>query len=117
MYSCGMTVGDVEKMLPLVLGASSVTVPAFLCTVGEDSMSVSELPGLRFNKGEAQGEGGRGSEGDQHLLRVPTLTQVQCVARQLYFRISVCPLVLSVPQMSQYPFKIILLSLSGPRHY
>lgn len=78
-----MSVGDVERLLPLVLGASSVTAPAFLCTVGEDSMSVSELAGLRFNKGESQGGAGAGggSEGDQHMFRVPTLTQVLRASR------------------------------------
>lgn len=82
-----MSVGDVERLLPLVLGASSVTAPAFLCTVGEDSMSVSELAGLRFNKGESQGGAGvgagagGGSEGDQHMFRVPTLTQVLRASR------------------------------------
>lgn len=81
LYSSGVSVGDVERLLPLVLGSSSVTAPAFLCTVGEDSMSVSELAGLRFNKGEAQGGGGGGSEGDQHVFRVPTLTQVPTALR------------------------------------
>jgi hypothetical protein len=76
LYSSGVSVGDVEKLLPLALGASTVTAPAFLCTVGEDSMSVSELAGLQFNKGETQGGGREGSEGDQHIFRVPTLTQV-----------------------------------------
>lgn len=79
LYSSGVSVGDVERLLPLALGATSVTAPAFLCTVGEDSMSVSELAGLRFNKGEAQGGGG--SEGDQHVFRVPTLTQVTTASR------------------------------------
>jgi hypothetical protein len=100
LYSSGVSVGDVEKLLPLTLGASTVTAPAFLCTVGEDSMLVSELAGLRFNKGEAQGGGGGGgggaSEGDQHMFRVPTLTQVlttllSCLFFCLPAPLSICP--------------------------
>jgi hypothetical protein len=109
LYSSGVSIGDVEKLLPLTLGASTVTAPAFLCTVGEDSMSVSELAGLRFNKCETQGGGGGGgaSEGDQHIFRVPTLTQVLqpffCVCSPVY------PYhYLSVPQISRHSFIITI---------
>ena len=88
LYSCGIRSFDVDRILPPVLGATSVSPALFLSEIVDKTMSA--LSTLSVTRLECQSNGINSMEEEQSIFRVSTVTKVMGTTDSLATDIPYC---------------------------